>query len=68
MSGNLDFMTSSGGNRGNSLKRSLNLNGKGGPGLGLVNHGSNHDSLIDQFVMHTPGGKIYIPQGMNENI
>jgi len=62
MSGNLDFL-SSGGTRGNSLKRGLNLNGKVSTGIGLVNHGSNHDSHIDQFVMHTPGGKIYIPQG-----
>jgi len=59
MNVNLEYLQQTG--RGNSLKRPLNSNGKT---LGGVHgHGSNHDSLMDQFVMTTPGGKIYIPAG-----
>jgi hypothetical protein len=42
----------------NSLKRPLNSNGKSQTGVGL-----NHETLIDQFVMHTTTGKVYIPSG-----
>lgn len=57
--GNLDFSNTA---RLNSLKRPMNSNGKSQTGIGL-----NHDTqphLIDQFVMHTTTGKVYIPSGM----
>lgn len=75
MSGNLDYM-GVGGGRGNSLKRTtLNSNGKcttgvglhgsshGGHGIGSGNSSSNHENLMDQFIMTTPSGKLFIPQG-----
>ena len=45
----------------NSLKRNLNSNGKSNTGVGPLNQ--NHDNLIDEFVRHTSGGKVYIPSG-----
>lgn len=42
-----------------SLKRPMNSNGKSQTGVGL-----NHDTLIDQFVLHTNTGKVYIPSGI----
>lgn len=53
--GTLDYSNTA---RLNSLKRPLNSNGKSQTGVGL-----NHDTLIDQFVMHTTTGKVYIPSG-----
>ena len=63
MGGNLDFSTASG--KLNSLKRNINSNGRSTTGIGPVSHthSGNHDNLTNQFVMHTSGGKIYIPQG-----
>ncbi|XP_035708479.1 teneurin-m isoform X4 [Folsomia candida] len=45
-----------------SLKRPMNSNGKSQTGVGL-----NHDTLIDQFVLHTNTGKVYIPSDTPKN-
>lgn len=59
LSGTLDFSSPSA--RLNSLKRSLNSNGKSSTGIGLANAGHEPHPGMDQYLMHTATGKIYIP-------
>lgn len=60
--GNLDFSSNSA--RLNSLKRTLNSNGKSTTGLG---HSGQDSSHMDQYLMHTATGKIYIPSDTPKN-